>query len=107
MVSFSGSVLRARAAKTCRPGPIMYCQRGVYCVSVCIACMGRGGGVKETGYVAVEDMIGDLAGRKLAGAEGRQGGGQGREGGGGARNRLCCCEDLTGDLAGGNLAEKM
>ena len=21
----------------------MYCQRGVYCVSVCIACMGRGG----------------------------------------------------------------
>ena len=50
-------------------------------------------------------MIGDLAGRKLAGAEGRQGGGQGREGGG-ARNRLCCCEDLTGDLAGGNLAEK-
>ena len=22
----------------------MYCQRGVYCVSVCIACMGRGGG---------------------------------------------------------------
>ena len=42
-----------------------------------------GGGVKEPGYVAVEDMIGDLAGRKLAGAEGRQGGGQGREGGGG------------------------
>ena len=31
----------------------------------------------------MEDMIGDLAGRKLAGAEGRQGGGQGREGGGG------------------------
>ena len=29
----------------------------------------------------MEDMIGDLAGRKLAGAEGRQGGGQGREGG--------------------------
>ena len=30
----------------------------------------------------MEDMIGDLAGRKLAGAEGRQGGGKGREGGG-------------------------
>ena len=53
-------------------------------------------------------MIGDLAGRNLAGAVGRQGGGKGREGGGGgARNRLCCCEDLTGDLAGGNLGEKM
>ena len=25
---------------------------------------------------------------------------------GGARNWLCCCEDMTGDLAGGNLAEK-
>ena len=33
----------------------------------------------------MEDMIGDLAGRKLAGAEGRQGGGQGRERGGGGQ----------------------
>ena len=54
----------------------------------------------------MEDMIGDLAGRKLAGAEGRQGGDRGERGGGGARNWLCCCEDMTGDLAGGNLAEK-
>ena len=51
----------------------------------------------------MEDMIGDLAG-----AVGGQGVGKGREeGGGGARNRLCCCEVLTGDLAGGNLVEKM